>query len=266
MDVEWRGHPANWLHEELFSLPDETPIIDDWWNGFNEVLRDVRDLSDNRSVASVCFSMAVVLLARSDANPNDAATVDAILHDELIPLWEREIEKKDNWMHIADNVWEFSSIVGGDIGQKKVIWGADMLQKLLPRYDQIPSMYPDEMIANGIEAVMLGKSGWYGHMANLYKFCDIGNDVSKILLLCEQNSWHQEAQAWNYIRNYFYNLLLNIDLSLVDPRLVETMYDYLSKNEVDKSIFTEITKHVSAWKYARSHVNGKNQDQKNNLM
>lgn len=268
MDIERVGHPANWLHQELFSIPDE-PTSEEWWSGFNTVLQEVRSLSsDHRSVASVCFSMAIVLIDRTNTHPNDGEILNVVFQNQLIPLWEREMDKNDNWMHIAGDVWEFGSIVGNEKGRDKVRWGAKKIGESLPTHSQIQLQYPDEMIANGIEAVMVGKRNWYHHMADLYKFCDLGNDVNKILHLCEQNSWTQEAQAWNEVRDYFYNLLLNIDLTLVDPRLIENIYEYVQSESqnMDQTTFASITKRVSAWKFARSHVYGNTQNTEARLM
>lgn len=258
MNVTREGHPANWLHEELFSVPDQ-PTSEEWWSTFNKVLQEVDSLAnDRRSMSSVCCSLAVVLLSRVESHQSDHDALTDIFHNQLIPLWEREIDKGDNWMHVPGHVCEFASIVGGNIGRDKLRWGLARYQESLPTYAQVQLEYPDEMLANGIEAVMVGRKNWYSHMANLYKFCDLGNDVNKILQLCRQNSWHSEEQGWRLTKDYFYNLLLNVDLPAVEPRLIENIYEYIQneRNNMHPEIFENVTRHYAAWKFARGHVYG----------
>lgn len=262
MNNSRESHPVILLHEKLASVSDKlTPKV--WMNKFNDVLQDVNKLAtDPRSVSIVCCSLAVVLLSRVDSHQRDRDTLTDIFHNQLIPLWEREINKSDNWMDVPGYVCDFASIVGGDIGRDVLRRGLERYKQSLPTYAQVQLDYSNKMTTNGIEAAKLGQTHWYSDMTKLNQFCDLGNYVNKILQICRQYSWTEEETAWTVTKDYFYNLLLNIDLTAVEPRLIENIYEYIQNERYNMhpEIFENVTRRYKAWKFARGHVYGHVED------
>lgn len=252
MKSERRGHPANWMHSELFALPDEESANQAWWLGLDSLMQEMLALDDERSVASVCFTISLSLNDRLLKYPAEQDKVIKTIEEKLIPLWEREIDKNDDWMSIPSSVFEFSKQVGGENAKQRLALAGNLFMNALPKYSELQDMYPDESINSGIEAVMRGKRDYYHEMLNLYRFCELIKDVRDILLLCSERGWNDVGEVWKPAKTYFENLLLNIDITLTNPRLVETLYENLMLEKPDEKLTKEIDKHYIAWKFARS--------------
>lgn len=250
-------HPANLFHQKLYSVDSETSDSITWESHIESLVEDIRDLSDLRSVASVMFSITYTLRERGRQHHSESLDINELIDSKIIPLWERELSKKDNWVQIADDIFEFASTVGGQKAKYWIGLGAQMLRSKLPGYPDIPSLFPDEGIENGIDAARKGRRGWYQAVARLYKFCDIGNDAAKILELCHAHDWPEEALAWQSIKTYFDELLINIDLHGVDPLLIEGMQKYVTKAGIPSQLRLSIRAHTNKWKRKQRIANDK---------
>ena len=248
-----KGHPANKFHEQLYNLDETNTGL--WWVGFNKLLKNISTLRDKRSVASAMFSITVSLFERKELYGDEQQIIENTINSEIIPLWERELRKNDNWFHIPGNVWEFASLIGGDKGRDWLNQGASNFAKSLPKYHELSKLFPDNGINNRIQAVLRGKTGWHHRMANLYKFCDLPNDVEKILTLCNQNGWNGEMIHWTRFEDYFNNLLTSVDLSSLDHRLVEGVFEHIKQANIPRHLLKNIENKVQAWKFARNHIN-----------
>lgn len=230
----------------------------DIYHPLDPLLHEVNRLSGGtRLLPKRCSMIAVLLIDRAESHPDEREYLNKVFQDRLIPLWRSGIKNSKNRMNIPNDVWLFATIVDTENGQNMVRWGAEKLSESLPKYAQIKSYFPNVMITNGNDGVLTGMSRNGHHMAD-YIFRDVCEGINKILALCKENIWTQEAKAWCSVRDYFYNLLLNIDLTSVDPRLIEYIYEYVlsERQNIDPETFTKIIDKVSTWEFARRYVHG----------
>jgi hypothetical protein len=251
MERERDEHPANVLNRQLFSL-DNRPKGQTWWKKFTALLDQVEQLTDPRSVASFMYIAALTLAERKEVAPKETELIDKVREQKVIPLWEKEVVKNDNWTGIARRVEEFISLVPDEPGKRMAAWGANTLTSVWPNEKKLAQLFPDDNVNSLLDAVTRGEKRWLFRMDEMYRFCDTGQIAENISKLCEMRGWTKESEAWMEIGNHFNKLLVKADLPALNPKLVEMIYEKVMTANLEPDTAQIIKKRVTMWRLVRN--------------
>jgi hypothetical protein len=237
-----RNKKVNELLTKTFDIKDNLPR-EEWWNSTTNVLDGIAKLQDyDTPTPSILYYLSYSFSIRKINFPKEASLLQETTEQVIIPLWERELEREDNYLSLTGSTLEFYSFVDNDRSRKHIKSAIQKLQESLPPYSQIASIFPDVNDPS------------YSTLTNLFRFCDLGKEFGLMISICEENHWTEETTGWQEIKKYFDRVLLEIDLVETHPALINHLEKYIFDSKTDSKLQEQIKERLRPWKFARDFI------------